>query len=228
MPPTQESVRPAGDPAEDGFLVGRYYDPGTAQFLSIDPDVAETGQPYAFTADDPLNATDPLGLKKLTERQIVSNYLHALQARSRHAAAVVKAFVNAGPEIGRNTAGSGLYGSLKWTAVHRGPILAVTTAVSVVATAGTATSWDLGIDAALNSAVNSTAAQVAVRAAPTVATIAAGSLASNRGEQEFEDIANNPNYPGPTRSVASFDAHALSILDPLSTLHDTWELFGGE
>jgi hypothetical protein len=30
--------------------------------LSVDPLVAETGQPYAFTGDDPLNATDPLGL----------------------------------------------------------------------------------------------------------------------------------------------------------------------
>jgi hypothetical protein len=30
--------------------------------LSVDPDLAETGQPYAFTGDDPLNATDPLGL----------------------------------------------------------------------------------------------------------------------------------------------------------------------
>jgi hypothetical protein len=30
--------------------------------LSVDPDVAETGEPYAFTGDDPLNATDPLGL----------------------------------------------------------------------------------------------------------------------------------------------------------------------
>ena len=28
----------------------------------MDPDLAETGQPYAFTGDDPLNATDPLGL----------------------------------------------------------------------------------------------------------------------------------------------------------------------
>ena len=44
--------------------VGRYYDPGTDQFLSVDPDLAETGQPYAFTGDDPLNATDPLGLWK--------------------------------------------------------------------------------------------------------------------------------------------------------------------
>jgi hypothetical protein len=34
----------------------------TDQFLSIDPDVAKTGQAYVFTRDDSLNATDPLGL----------------------------------------------------------------------------------------------------------------------------------------------------------------------
>jgi len=44
-------------------LVHRYYDPTTDQFLSIDPRVTSTGQPYAFTGDDPLNATDPLGLR---------------------------------------------------------------------------------------------------------------------------------------------------------------------
>jgi hypothetical protein len=42
--------------------VGRYYDPATSQFLSIDPLVGVTDQPYAFTADDPLNFSDPLGL----------------------------------------------------------------------------------------------------------------------------------------------------------------------
>jgi RHS repeat-associated protein len=42
--------------------VDRYYDPTTSQFISVDPDVAETGQPYAFTGDDPVNGTDPLGL----------------------------------------------------------------------------------------------------------------------------------------------------------------------
>jgi len=41
--------------------VDRYYDPATDQFLSVDPDVAETGQPYAFTNDDPVNESDPLG-----------------------------------------------------------------------------------------------------------------------------------------------------------------------
>jgi len=45
--------------ASDGSI-NRYYDPSTAQFLSIDPDVAETGQPYAYTADDPLNETERL------------------------------------------------------------------------------------------------------------------------------------------------------------------------
>jgi hypothetical protein len=30
--------------------------------LSVDPDVAETGQPYAYTGDDPVNAVDPKGL----------------------------------------------------------------------------------------------------------------------------------------------------------------------
>ena len=43
--------------------INRYYDPTTDEFLSIDPDVAQTDQPYVFTNDDPLNAEDPLGLK---------------------------------------------------------------------------------------------------------------------------------------------------------------------
>lgn len=42
-------------------LVNRYYDPSTYQFLSIDPKVATTMQPYAFVDGDPLNETDPLG-----------------------------------------------------------------------------------------------------------------------------------------------------------------------
>jgi RHS repeat-associated protein len=43
------------------YLINRYYDPSTDQFLSVDPDVATTDQPYVFTNDDPLNAEDPLG-----------------------------------------------------------------------------------------------------------------------------------------------------------------------
>jgi hypothetical protein len=41
---------------------GRYYDPATGQLLSVDPLVDETGQPYAYTGDDPVNESDPSGL----------------------------------------------------------------------------------------------------------------------------------------------------------------------
>ncbi len=42
--------------------INRYYDPSTDSFISVDPDVQQTDQPYAFVNDDPLNATDPSGL----------------------------------------------------------------------------------------------------------------------------------------------------------------------
>ena len=44
------------------YLINRYYDPTTDEFLSVDPDAAMTNQPYVFTGDDPLNEADPLGL----------------------------------------------------------------------------------------------------------------------------------------------------------------------
>jgi RHS repeat-associated protein len=42
-------------------LRARVYDPSTAQFLSVDPDDAATGQPYAYADDDPLGFDDPSG-----------------------------------------------------------------------------------------------------------------------------------------------------------------------
>ena len=52
-----------GDPSGLDYMIGRYYDPNADQFISVDPAVSQTGQPYAFTGDDPLNATDPMGLR---------------------------------------------------------------------------------------------------------------------------------------------------------------------
>jgi uncharacterized protein RhaS with RHS repeats len=43
-------------------VVGRYYDPTSGQFISVDPDVASTGEPYAFAGSDPVNSSDPSGL----------------------------------------------------------------------------------------------------------------------------------------------------------------------
>jgi RHS repeat-associated protein len=44
------------------YLRARYYDPATAEFLSRDPKVAKSWDPYAYAAGDPLNAADPSGL----------------------------------------------------------------------------------------------------------------------------------------------------------------------
>jgi RHS repeat-associated protein len=44
------------------YLIGRYYDPQTGQFLSVDPEVEQTEQAFIYVGDDPLNAIDPSGL----------------------------------------------------------------------------------------------------------------------------------------------------------------------
>jgi RHS repeat-associated protein len=49
------------DPTGLSYLINRYYDPTTGQFLSVDPLVGETDQPYQYTGDDPINDTDPSG-----------------------------------------------------------------------------------------------------------------------------------------------------------------------
>ncbi|WP_329138164.1 DUF6531 domain-containing protein [Streptomyces sp. NBC_01476] len=50
--------------AETGFeyLRARYYDPATAQFLTVDPEVESTLSAYGYAADNPLNAADPTGM----------------------------------------------------------------------------------------------------------------------------------------------------------------------
>lgn len=47
--------------ASDGSI-NRYYDPSNAQFLSVDPLVGTTRQPYGFAAEDPFLYADPIGL----------------------------------------------------------------------------------------------------------------------------------------------------------------------
>jgi RHS repeat-associated protein len=43
------------------YMRARVYDPTTAQFLTVDPRVAVTGEPYVYALDDPINRIDPSG-----------------------------------------------------------------------------------------------------------------------------------------------------------------------
>jgi RHS repeat-associated protein len=44
------------------YLQNRYYQPQLGQFVSLDPDVLSTGQPYAYANGDPVVENDPNGL----------------------------------------------------------------------------------------------------------------------------------------------------------------------
>jgi RHS repeat-associated protein len=54
------------------YLRARFYDPGTAQFLSRDPLVGITQAPYGYANGNPLHFTDPTGLACVGSTPIVS------------------------------------------------------------------------------------------------------------------------------------------------------------
>ncbi|HWY89932.1 MAG TPA: RHS repeat-associated core domain-containing protein [Solirubrobacteraceae bacterium] len=43
------------------YLRARYYDPATAQFLTVDPALSTTHEPYVYVGDKPLATIDPSG-----------------------------------------------------------------------------------------------------------------------------------------------------------------------
>jgi RHS repeat-associated protein len=49
------------DPTGLIYLINRYYDPATGQFLSVDPELSQTAQPYQYAVGDPVDQTDPDG-----------------------------------------------------------------------------------------------------------------------------------------------------------------------
>ncbi len=47
------------------YMRARVYDPATAQFLTVDPEVGTTRAPYNYAGDNPLNEADPSGRESL-------------------------------------------------------------------------------------------------------------------------------------------------------------------
>jgi RHS repeat-associated protein len=44
------------------YLLNRYYNPATGQFMSVDPDLSKTLLPYSYASGNPVSQTDPNGL----------------------------------------------------------------------------------------------------------------------------------------------------------------------
>jgi RHS repeat-associated protein len=61
------------DPTGLIYLLNRYYDPSTGAFLSVDPDLSETGEPYGYAGGDPADSTDPSGMSWQIAIPSVSN-----------------------------------------------------------------------------------------------------------------------------------------------------------
>ena len=60
---TTPTVGPGVDPNTGLiYMQARWMDPASAQFLSVDPAVAQTGQTYSYAGDNPTDNTDPTGL----------------------------------------------------------------------------------------------------------------------------------------------------------------------
>ena len=60
-PRGRRARRQCGTSRRSAILVHRYYDPSTGQFLSVDPTVANTKQPYVYASNNPINRRDVNG-----------------------------------------------------------------------------------------------------------------------------------------------------------------------
>jgi len=86
------SITPGGDLAIAGleWMGARAYDPATRGFLTTDPLEAPVGavwgtNPYSYAGNDPLHATDPLGLRPVTDAELTA-YGEARQGALANAA----------------------------------------------------------------------------------------------------------------------------------------------
>jgi len=73
------------------FLNNRYMDPGLGAFISVDPLVAKTGQPYLYANGNPATLSDPSGLCSINPFSDDDCYSEAVETVVDAGAAVVDA-----------------------------------------------------------------------------------------------------------------------------------------
>lgn len=82
--------------------LARYYDPATAQFLTVDPKVATTLSPYGYVQGDPLNSSDPTGLDNCG---LFAFFCDAVSTAAQHVAGAVGTLCVRNPFGGNNNNG---------------------------------------------------------------------------------------------------------------------------
>ena len=135
-PPPPPSATPAAytDPTGLLYLINRYYDPATGQFISVDPSLAQTNAPYAYANGNPVSIVDPFGeLRWVMHFQTyeINGESHnewvgmaALWTRRQTRGiasagewvyAAVRVLINAGCVFGKIHPGHVTFGYLRWT-----------------------------------------------------------------------------------------------------------------
>ena len=70
------------------YLIARYYDPATGQFISVDPLVDTTVEPYAYADENPVSLTDPTGTAIYQHCVQATRFLRACAASYDHFSSV--------------------------------------------------------------------------------------------------------------------------------------------
>jgi RHS repeat-associated protein len=65
------------------YLINRYYAPGEGQFLSVDPDLSQTLQPYSYAGGNPVDRIDPAGDSSADGCTLTTHYAHMRTSAAR-------------------------------------------------------------------------------------------------------------------------------------------------